>query len=111
MEDSEFVGVLIESFDALVSESVVGDVELVEVEIAAVEHLFEAVISDVVIDDVEGFEPLREVLGNVEETLVGYFAAVEFKLFEVGVAFQELIKQALIKFGEVVLEYLYAGAG
>jgi len=106
MEDPQLMGVLVERLDALVGESVVRDVELVEVEVAAVEHLFQPIVSDVVINDVERFEPLGKVLRYIEQAFIGDFAAVEFQVLQVGVAFEELVEQAFIEFGEVVLEYL-----
>lgn len=45
--------IFIEGLNAFVGQSIIGDVQLVEVKVAAVEHLFESVVSDVVIDDVK----------------------------------------------------------
>ena len=40
MENSKFVGILVESFNAFMSEFIIRDVELIKIEVATVEHLF-----------------------------------------------------------------------
>ena len=88
--------ILVESLNAFMSESVVRNVKLVEVKVAAVEHLFEPIVSDMVVDDIERLESLGEVFGDVEQTLITDFAAIELEVFQVGVALEKLIKQVFV---------------
>jgi superfamily I DNA/RNA helicase len=83
VEDLEFVGLLAEALDALEGESVVGDEELFEVEVVE-EHLLQSLVRYVVVDEVQDAQALREILGDVEEQVVVYLAAVELQVHQVG---------------------------
>jgi len=96
MQNPKLMCILVESLNAFMSQSVVRNVKLVEVEVAAVEHLFEPIVSDMVVDDIEGLESLGEVFGDVEQTLITDFAAIELEVFQVGVALEKLIKQVFV---------------
>ena len=96
MQNPKLMRILVESLNAFMSESVVRNVKLVEVKVAAVEHLFEPIVSDMVVDDIERLESLGEVFGDVEQTLITDFAAIELKVFQVGVALEKLIKQVFV---------------
>ena len=96
MQNPKLMRILVESLNAFMSESVVRNVKLVEVKVAAVEHLFEPIVSDMVVDDIERLESLGEVFGDVEQTLITDFAAIELEVFQVGVALEKLIKQVFV---------------
>ena len=96
MQNPKLMRIFVESLNAFMSESVVRNVKLVEVKVAAVEHLFEPIVSDMVVDDIERLESLGEVFGDVEQTLITDFAAIELEVFQVGVALEKLIKQVFV---------------
>ena len=96
MQNPKLMRILVESLNAFMSESVVRNVKLVEVKVAAVEHLFEPIVSDMVVDDIERLESLGEVFGDVEQTLITDFAAIELEVFQVGVALEKFIKQVFV---------------
>lgn len=73
-------------FDAFEGKfSVVGDVELLEEDMIFGEGSFESLISQVVVDEVEYFETRSEQFGNVAKCVITDFATVEFEMGEIGV--------------------------
>lgn len=105
MQHLQLVGLLVEALDALEGQLVVGDVQLLEVQVVE-EHLLEAVVGDVVVDQVQDAQALREVLGDAEQQVVVDLAAVELEVDQVGEGLEEAGEDGLVDHREVVLQDL-----
>lgn len=60
------MGLLAQTFNALERQSIIRDVQLFKVQIME-KHLLQTIISDMIIDQIENPQPLRKILGNVEQ--------------------------------------------
>lgn len=85
MEDSQLMGMLVQSLYTLEAQLIIGNVELFQKKSDSAEHLLQSVIGNVVVDQIQDFESRCKVFGDVIKHFICYFAAVELKMFEVGV--------------------------